>query len=410
AAVIDDVETHVLRDNYEQNVLLGVARVIGWQMISVHGRFVASLEASGELDRAIEFLPTHKQFFDREETGEGLHSPELAVMAAYAKISLTQQLENSSVPDEAWFQRELASYFPPLVVRRFADLLPEHPLRREIITTMIVNEMINKTGSTFIFRAVEETGADPAVITRAYAAVREIFDLSGLWAAIEALDNTVPTAAQHAAYGVLRRLIDRATRWLIETRYPVTDVATEVDRFTPTLRELAPHVSELLRGQAREFSAQDADRLVALGLPRELAERLAPLLYVFMLLDVVEIADATGLPAAEVADLHFALYDRFSIDRLLTKITDLPRGDRWSTLARGAIRHDAYAALSAITSAIIRGSSPGVTAAERTQTWEEANADRVARIRGTAREALARDHVDLATLSVALRVLRTLPN
>ena len=409
AAVGDDVATHVLRDNYGQNVMLAMTRYMGPAMVTVHARLLQALEDAGRLDRTLEYLPSARELTHREAVGEGLSSPEMAVVAAYVKIALTEQITDSTVPDEPWFQRVMTGYFPPLIAQRFADDLASHPLHHEIITTCVVNDMVNRGGTTFVHRAMEETGADPAQIARAYTVSREVFGLEQLWAAIEALDNEVPTDAQHAAYHEVRRLIDRATRWLVDVRFPITDVAGEIERFRPTVQELSPKIPELLRGYERENLYAEADRLVGLGMPRDLALRIGELLSAFLMLDVVEIAQAGEHSPADIAQLHFAVSDRFSVDEMLTKITELPRDDRWSTLARAALRHDLYAALSTITSAVLTSTDGNLSATQRLVRWERANAARVARARATVSEALARDTVDLATLSVALRVMRGLP-
>jgi glutamate dehydrogenase len=192
AAAREDVAAHVLRDNYEQNVLLGMARMLSPALITVHQRFMHELEHSGELDRKLEFLPADKEVEQREADGVGLFSPENAVLIAYSKISLTAKISESTLPDEPWFSRALAGYFPPSIAKRFADDLVHHPLHREIITTVVVNDMINRSGTTFVHRAIEETSAEASEITRAYSVVREVFQLPELWAAIEMLDNVVP--------------------------------------------------------------------------------------------------------------------------------------------------------------------------------------------------------------------------
>ena len=176
------------------------------------------------------------------------------------------------------------------------------------------------------------------------------------------------------------------------------------------VRRLGPRCPDLTRGTERQALFADAERLVTLGLPRDLALRLAELLTEFLLLDVVEIATATGRDAGTVAELHYAVSERFSIDELLTRVTLLPRDDRWATLARSAARHDVYAALSAITIAVLRTTPDGLAVEERIDAWTARNSERVGRARSTVREALASDVVDLATLSVALRVLRSLPS
>jgi glutamate dehydrogenase len=412
ASVADEVAALVLRDNYEQNVLLGMARMLDPALVSVHKRFIQTLEAAGELDRELEFLPSDEELDLREAAGLGLVSPENAVLVAYSKITLTRHIQASSLPDEPWFQRALASYFPASIAERFAADLANHPLHREIITTVVVNDMINHSGTTFVHRADEETGADAPTITRAYSVVREVFGLAALWSEIESLDGQVPASAQHAGYLEIRRLIDRATRWFVDVRFPVLDVAAEIDRFAATVQSLGPRITELVRGAELADVHAEAARLVGLGLPRDLATRLAELLSAFLLLDVVEIADASEHSAAEIAELHFGLSDHFYVDEMLTAITNLPRDDRWTTLARAAMRHDVYAALSAITTAVLRGTDDTLSADGRIAAWCDQHAERVERVRTTVRAALDRevaDGTDLATMSVALRVMRTLP-
>jgi glutamate dehydrogenase len=408
AEATDDVARHVLRDNYEQNVLLGMARELSPALIGVHRRFMHELEDAGELDRALEFLPDDAEIERREQLGIGLVSPENSVLIAYSKMTLTQHIEDSTLPDEPWFRTVLAGYFPPAIAERFAGDLASHPLHREIITTVVVNDMINHAGTTFVHRAIEETGVEVSHVARAYSVVRSVFDLPSLWAAIEELDNRIPASAQHAAYREIRRLIDRATRWLVDLRFPITDVAAEIDRFGPVVSQLGKRCPDLMRGTERQTLFDDAEELVELGLPRDLALRLAELLSAFLLLDVVELSHAIDRDPATVAEVHYAVSEQLSVDELLTRVTALPRDDRWSTLARSAARHDVYAALSAITRSVLEGTSDDLPADERIAEWVSHNRERVERARTTVRAALDVAEPNLATLSVALRVLRSL--
>ncbi|MGI8879203.1 MAG: NAD-glutamate dehydrogenase [Jatrophihabitans sp.] len=409
AGATDEVGADVLRDNYEQNVLLGVERRLSVPILPVYQRLLNDLGKRGLLDRELEFLPSDKQIRQMEDAGLGLVSPELAVVAAYVKITLTKHLRASDLPADPWFRRAISGYFPASISARFDRDLDTHPLGPEIITTCVVNDMVNRAGTTFAFRVAEETGADVAQVARAYTVLREVFDLERLWSEVEALDNEAPTVGQDAVYFELRRLLDRGTRWLLDVRYPITDIAAEIERYRPVVRELSQQVPHLLRGSERETLYAEVDRLVGNGIPRDLALRVGILLSAFLLLDVVEIADSTRRPAAEIAELHFALSEKFSVDKMLTAVTALPRDDRWSALARAALRDDVYTALSAITTAVLHSTSPVDSVTDRMKEWETANAERVARTRSTVDEALNREAVDLATLSVALRVMRGLP-
>jgi glutamate dehydrogenase len=408
AAMTDDVARLVLRDNYEQNVLLGNARVQAPAMLSVHGRLISSLESRGELDRGLEFLPSQAEIEQREAAGAGLTSSELAVLAAYSKISLTATVLASDVPDDAWFNAALRRYFPHRLVEELGDRLGSHPLRREIVTTWVTNDLVNRGGMTCVYRVQEETGASPVEVVRAYSVVREIFRLEDYWDSIEALDNVLPTTVQSMLYLESRRLLDRSIRWLVQQRRATIDVAHEVEHFQPAFDELVPLLPSLLVGAERERLLMRAAEFSGLGVPDELADRAAGLLDGFSMLDVVEIANAEKLPALEVAGVYFAISERIEADRMLTRITGLPRDDRWSALARSALRYDLYAAMAGLTQNVLTSTSSGDEPAERITSWEQQNAEGVARAEATLNEIVNLDSYDLATLSVALRTIRTL--
>ncbi|MCW2603697.1 MAG: NAD-glutamate dehydrogenase, partial [Pseudonocardiales bacterium] len=409
AAATDEVAHAVLRDNIEQNVLLGVEGRLSPLMIDVFRRMLYDLERHAQLDRRLEFLPLDRDLAARDGSGDGLTRPELAVIAAYTKIMLTSQLRESDLPDDPWFRRALVGYFPSSITAQFDGALDAHPLHREIITTCVVNDVVNNGGISFVYRAAEEQGTSVAQILRAYTVTREVFGLEAVWARIEALgESGAARAAQEIAYLEVRRLVDRATRWLLDNRFPISDVESEIARYQPVIADLAVQVPGLLRGVERDNLTAAAGRLIDEGVPEALALEVASMLTAFMLLDVVEIAHLQvedSNPTA-VADLYFALSDRFSVDSLLDRITALPRPDRWTALARSALRQDLYGALSAITRAVLQTTAHALPATVRISDWEAANSERVQRARSVVNEALSRDQVDLATLSVALRVLR----
>lgn len=405
ASMTDEVAALVLRDNYGQATALGNARAQTLSLLPVHRRLLTELERSGRLDRALEGLPTDEELVARSEHGEGLSTPEFAVLMAYVKIALEEEIVSSDLPDDAWTAQTVADYFPtPL--RGMTQQMAEHRLRREIVTTVLVNETVNRGGITFVHRAVEEAGASAADVLRAFEIVWEVFDLPALWAAVEATDNAVPTAAQTAVYLKARRLMDRAVRWLIQNRRAPLDVPGEIAKLKPGVSALMPRMKGMFLGTEQEGIRQHEAELIELGAPPQLAEWGARTLYSFGLLDVVEVAAATGRDLDEVAGVYFVLSERFQVDELLTKISLLPRDDRWQTLARMALRYDLYAALAALTAEVL-AASPAGDAQERVAAWEQRNAAPIAQARKSIAE-LDGAKADLAPLSVLLRQIRTL--
>jgi glutamate dehydrogenase len=407
ASMTDDVAHQVLRDNYEQNVLLGNARAQEHPMLPVHQRLIHWLEERGDLDRSLEFLPSDAEIERRAQAGLGLKSPEFSVLVAYAKLALKEDLLPSELPDDPWFQQTLTDYFPPALREQYADDLARHPLRREIITNSVVNSMVNRGGITFAFRAMEETGATPEQIARAFVVAREIFDLPSFVHEVEALDTVVSTDVQSQLYLEFRRLIDRSIRWFLTSRPSRLDVAGEVARFGEVVREFAPQIPSLLKGAELKRLQRNVTGYQKHGVPDELAERSASLLDQFSLLDIVDIASDTGEPPSDVAPLYFLLSERFGVDAMLSRVTNLPRDDRWDALARGALRDDLYAVLESLVRSVMDASTQGASPSHRYEEWAKANAESLARAR-TALSGIERlDKPNIAALSVALRTLRS---
>jgi len=407
AEMTDEVGALVLRHNYEQNNALAAARYLAPRLFTVHRRLMSELERTGRLDRALEFLPSEEVCAERAAAGIGLTSPELSVLLAYVKIGLEEDVLASALPDDGWCPPVLVRYFPTPLRERYRTYMDAHPLRREIITTVVVNDMVNHGGISFVYRAMEETGADVVDVVRAYVVMTEVFGLRGVWSGAEALDNKAPTEAQMAVFTESRRVIDRGVRWLLQNRSGAIDVNAEIARLKPGIDELLPHVPDLFVGRESVAIRAHIDELIAQEVPVDLATRSTSALYGFGLLDVVELARLTTNAHRTVAETYYAVSERFGIDNLLDRISLLPRADRWQSLARMALRYDLYAALAGLTSVVLESTPADLPASARVDAWTEANAGSIARALNTLNMLPEDAQADLATLSVVLRQIRT---
>ncbi len=406
-----EVAALVLADNRDQNVVLGVARSHAREMARVHARMVTDLVARTALDRELEVLPDADGFAELAAAGTGLTSPELSTLLAHAKLDLTHRLVDAELPDGPAFGATLAEYFPHPLRDRFATAIAAHPLRREIVATLLVNEMVDGGGISYAFRLGEELAAGVADTVRAYAVTTAVFELPALWAAARAAD--VPVAVSDRIVLESRRLLDRASRWFLTNRPQPLAVGAEVARFSAPVRALRAQLPGLLRGRERDAVAAGAEPLVSVGVPTDLAARSAGLVYGYGLLDVVELVELSERdrePRApfEVAELYYALSEHLGIDLALTSVSALERGDRWHQLARLALRDDLYGSLRAITLDALREAPPGAPADEAIAQWERVNASRLVRARASLQEIGTAGRLDLATLSVVSRKLRGL--
>ena len=406
-SMTDEVAVQVLRDNYEQNVLLGNSRANAGVMLPVHERLMEWLEERDELDRELEFLPSRAKVADLIADQQGLTRPEFAVLVAYAKLALKADLAATGLADDPWFERTLAEYFPAPIREAYAGDLDAHPLRTEIIVNTVVNSMVNRGGITFAYRAADETGATSEDIARAYVAVREIFDLRGFVVAVEATDNAVDTGTQTRLYLAFRRLLDRAARWFVQHRSEGVDIGAEITRFAEPVRILSERLADFFHGdEADQFTARQS-ALAAAGVPAALAHRGAGLLEALRLLDVIELAHARGWDLEDVARTYFLLSGEIRFDDLLTSVSELPQDDSWQSMARASLRDDLYAVLVDLT-ASVQTHAGDVELDRRHARWLEGGGSTAQRAAAALAAASAVPNPGIAVLSVALRRLRSL--
>jgi glutamate dehydrogenase len=411
-SLTDDVARLVLKNNREQNVLLVNDRGLVLNRSSGFERTMDWLEKAFDLDRGLEALPTTDEVHARLQAGKGLTSPELSVLAAYAKISLAEELNDSDVVDDPWFDRVLRNYFPPQIVDRFGTELEAHPLRRQIICTVLANDMINLGGITFAFRAIEETNATAAAIARAFVAAREAFDLQWFVDKIGELPANFPSEHSAELAVHVRRILDRATRWYVTHDHRDQPVTQALGRIMPTMELRRTRTVDYVRGEDADFVQDWLDGWEGLGLPRDLARQAVDTILSFGMLDVSLVSEQIDEPIEQIADLYYTTFQRIGARRLLVRISDLPPLSRWEALTRAALRDDVYSAVADMTLSVMQSTtsteSTRAEAVERIVAWERGHQEQLARIKDTFAEVTMPGQVDFLSISVAVKQLRTL--
>jgi glutamate dehydrogenase len=402
-----EVAEHVLEHNYLQNRTLAAARAQAPQMLHVHSRYIRKLERDGRIRRRLDVLPTDREISERRAAGRGLVTPEFSVLLAQTKIAAADEVLASDLPDDPYLRRVLTEYFPTALRARYAAQMGDHRLHREIITTSVVNDMVDRSGITFAFRLNEETGASVPEITAAWLVARTVFDMPGFWLQVEALDGAVDTSMQILAALEGRKLTERAVRWLLHNRRPPFDVQAEIGFFADGILTVAASLPKLLAGRDLAGFEERRETFVSRGFPVVLAERIAAMVPAYSAFDIVDIARGTGRSVDETAEVYFDLADRLEIARLRDMITALPRDDRWNTMARGAIRDDLYTAHAALARDVLTVTEPG-TPEQRLAAWVQRNDSAVRRADQTLTEIWESNAFSVATLSVAVRAVRTL--
>ena len=406
ADMTNEVGSLVLRNNYLQAQALSALEARATDKAGEHLHAIGVLERAVDLSRAIEYLPSDATVIERVGRGRGLTRPELAILLSYSKIWLYQQIVDSDVPEDPYLSNELARYFPPELVRRYADLIDAHPLRREIIATATTNSVINRMGPVFAIRAAEDTGATVGSIVRAYAIAREATAMRDIWGAIEALDNKVPAAIQTEMANVTTRALKLATHWVLAHRKSLA-VDSNVAALRPSLTALAALAPDVLVGGVSNRIQSIRDRLVSSGVPELLAVGVAQLELLPGAFDMAELSQVLKKPLPTTARVYLRVAAELGLDELGVAIGALASQGHWQSVARSSLREDLLRLHRALTQRVLEQKSKG-DADRLTREWLTKQIRGVEHFRGITTDIHASGAIDFPTLSVALQSLRRL--
>jgi glutamate dehydrogenase len=397
----DEVAGLVLRNNYLQTLALSLAERRGLEDFGFLQRLIQILEASGILDRTVESLPDDMQLAERRRRSQPFTRPELAVLLAYAKLSLYDELLESAVPDDPYLGRELGRYFPKAIGARFPDALDHHRLRREIIATQLANSMINRGGPSLIVRIADQTGAAPAAIASAFAVVRESYGMTALNTAIDGLDNRIAGKVQLDLYAAVQDLLLDRIVWFLRNVALNRGLADVVTHYRDGVEAVVATLDVVLAEDARAARAARRQELAAAGVPDELAGRIADLGALAAAPDIVLVADRTGKAINEVAATYFAAGAFFQLERIASAARNIPIADYFDRLALDRARDSIGDAERRLTAAMV---GDGVAGASAVDAWVGPRKTEVERIRLAIQE-IANSGLTLSKLSVAASLL-----
>jgi glutamate dehydrogenase len=407
AGVADDVVEAILYDNFLQAQILSQEVDASAGRLEAYEDLMQSLESEDLLDREIEQLPTSEEITERVRTGLGLTSPELAVLLAYAKRSLTEALLDSDLPDWPAFEDDLPGYFPGRVVERFADLIALHPLRRELIATMVANEIINSLGITFISRLTAETGKDPADVVRCYRIARDVTAAEERWDPIEALVGTIEPELQSELMGGVDWLVEAIARWYL-AHTGVEPMAGAIEAARVAFQEISEALPDIGPVQWRTERSLVVEQLVKRGVPESVAYRHAHQGELAHAPDIIDLAHITGRPIRSVARVFFLLGQLFGINWLEARVDQLPAASRWHRRAIQAVDEELLKLRRELAERVISESAKDSNPQEAMEAYLGTRGgahDRLTRFMSS----LAIDGVDdVASVIVAIRQIRAL--
>ena len=392
----------VLRQNYLQPQAIELSHIRAADNLSDHQRFIWQLETEQRLDRAIEYLPSDDEISKRQKANTGLTNPELAVVMAYGKMWVYDNLLLSDLPDDPYFIDELRKYFPDELASRFFTEMTEHRLHREIISTYLTNSVVNRLGIEALFRLFEETDQSLATIIRAYAITRDVFDVSKIWKMLESLDNEVDAKLLLKLELRLRDTLERGAVWFINAFGQDLKVADMIIRFSASVEKLTKP-SGFIEQQFAQYVQDDTANLAQDGLSDSDATLFAMLPYRVDALDAALLAEQYDRGVEDIASLYFEAYQSLQLDWMIDNIAVLPQQDYWDRRARHALVNELSRSLRQLMDVVL--SQPDAKHAFRE--WQLRHANQLATLTSEMHKLDNNDEraISLSTLSVLMSEL-----
>ncbi len=404
----DDVARLVLADNYNQALAMSFAASHSAHYTGLYQNYIKDLEVAVHLDRKVEFLPDDKKILERKAAGVGLTRPELAVLLAYTKIYIKNEILKSNLPEDPYFSSMLDTAFPTLLVDKYAKGLQHHRLHREIISTQLSNYIVNNVGITFAYRLQTETGAAISDIARAYVISVNAYGTDALQHTIDSFGPNISVKTQFEMHHHVRQLLNLATRWFLRGDRLKGNIQQIIDHYAKSIRLLEDHIPRLMVGITKDYMETTLLNFISAGLQESVARKILITRAMYTALNVVEVATQHQFNLLQTAEVYFHTGSFFNLVWFRDQIATDAREGHWNTLARLTLRDELDSLQRSISIVILKTNKSEKNSERRIRTWLEKHTHVQSRWEHLLAMLTSSPSIDYTMFFIALRELADL--
>lgn len=404
----DEVSNLVLQDNYHQNRAISLASYLVPSNMTLYMRYISHQEQEGRLNRAIEFIPDDKALMERKSAGLGLTRPEISVLFAYSKIILEDKIRSSDLPEDPYISQYVKHAFPTPLRKNYSDLLAQHRLAREIISTQLSNRIVSNMGLTFIYQLQDETGVPTSAIVRAFIVAHKVFYMESLHADIESLDYKVDATIQHKMTDDVVRLVRRVTRWFLRNRREHMDIEKTINHYSDHVLGLLQRLPKLILGEDKAKLEAYRDKLIEENVTPEIALKVASTPAMYHTINIIEAANTEKADVYHVAKIYFILVNKLDLLWFRDQINHFPVESRWTILAKAAYKGDLDLIQRQLTIGVLHLDVKSKSITARITAWFDKYGPLIERWKSIITEMRGAEVKDFEIFSVAIRGLSEL--
>lgn len=403
----DNVASLVLKDNYDQALAMSFSALRASHYTGLYQNYIKELVSLGLVDRVVEFLPDDKKLLERKAAGIGLTRPEMAVLLAYTKIIIKNELLKSDLPEDPYFNERVTLSFPSLLCEKYHKAMEQHPLRRELIATEVSNQIVNEMGITFAYRIQIETGATVSEIARAHTVSMQIFKTPSLEKDIHSLSFKIPISTQYELLHHVRHLLNLSTRWFLKSNRLKGDLNKIIEHYRSRITQLQESIPTLMSGATKTYLDTLINQFMGAGIAEDMAKRFAASRALYTSLNIIEVETTHSFDLMLTTQVYFLIGEQFNLVWFRDHIAQDAREGHWNNMARLALRDELDILQRKLTMLILKTSKkqPAETLIEA---WLTEHARILTRWNNVLSVFHESTNIDYAMFFIALKELDTL--
>jgi glutamate dehydrogenase len=402
----DEVSRLVLSNNVGQSLAVSLDETRSRDALGDFAALITAFERDRLLERGAEGLPSSEDISDRAREGIGMTRPTLCVLLSYAKLHSQRALLDSMVPDDPATEQYLVGYFPAQAVEVAGiERMRQHRLRREIVTTQLVNDLVDLMGASFVHRVARDTGREVEAVVRAWYVASRISGAPEIRADLARLEGSQPQQTIYRWLFGLARVLERTTRWVLNNLAPDASLAAVIEQHHSGLTRLREDFQQLVAGEDRMLFLARMDELRELGVEERLAARLITLRFLPELLDILRIAGEARTDPIETARTYYLVSEHLGIAWLQQGLRGELNGDLWEKRLVQGLLAEVGQAHRLVAGRLLSSCVDGRSVEEGMAEFEGAQPRLIQQYREILEELRAVEQPPIAGFAVAVRFL-----